>query len=375
MNKLRDKLDPKYTKICTYAAATVIAVFVILVVLAYSGGFWMTLWQMFTAVLKPLVIGGIICYLFLPVVQKIETLLSKEEKPWRRPAAVAIFYISVAAVLALIVIALFLFVKGSIDDIGKIDFREMQDFIMAMADRFSEQIEQIEQRIASSNLPFAKAGTLLTGFVNGVAGFFSGLLFGIIFSIYFMLDGAHIKSYWSRVLKITAGEKLYAAARQFAKDADKAFSGYIRGQFIDAALVGIISTVSLTLAGVPYSVVIGIMIGIGNLIPYVGPLMGYGAVIVICLIMGQYDKLVIGLLIIAAIMFIDGNVINPRLLSDNVEVHPLLVIAALLAGGAIGGFVGMLVAVPTAALIKMQFDRYLDSRDASKEVVNGDSSD
>ena len=366
MNKLRDKLDPKHMKICTYAALTVIAVFVILVVLAYSGGFWMTLWQMFTAVLKPLVIGAIICYLFLPVVQKIETLLSKEEKPWRRPAAVAIFYICVAAVLALIVIGLFLFVKGSIDDLGKIDFKEMQNFVMSMADRFSDEIRQIEEKIASSNLPFAKAGTLLTGFVNGVAGFFSGLLFGIIFSIYFMLDGNHIMTYWSRALRLITGETVFTAVKQFAADADKAFSGYIRGQFIDAALVGVISTIALTLAGVPYSVVIGIMIGIGNLIPYVGPLMGYGAVIVICLIMGQYEKLVIGLLIIAVIMFIDGNVINPRLLSDNVEVHPLLVVAALLAGGALGGFVGMLIAVPTAALIKMQFDRYLDAREKSK---------
>lgn len=374
MNKLRDKLDPKYTKICTYAAVTVIAVFVILVVLAYSGGFWMTLWQMFTAVLKPLVIGAIICYLFLPIVQKIETLLSKEEKPWRRPAAVAIFYICVAAVLALIVIGLFLFVKGSIDDLGKIDFKEIQNFVMSMADRFSDEIRQIEEKIASSNLPFAKAGTLLTGFVNGVAGFFSGLLFGIIFSIYFMLDGNHIMTYWSRALRLITGETVFTAVKQFAADADKAFSGYIRGQFIDAALVGVISTIALTLAGVPYSVVIGIMIGIGNLIPYVGPLMGYGAVIVICLIMGQYEKLVIGLLIIAVIMFIDGNVINPRLLSDNVEVHPLLVVAALLAGGALGGFVGMLIAVPTAALIKMQFDRYLDAREKSK-VVNGDGSD
>ena len=60
---------------------------------------------------------------------------------------------------------------------------------------------------------------------------------------------------------------------------------------------------------------------------------------------------------------VDGNIINPRLLSDNVEVHPLLVVAALLAGGAIGGFVGMLVAVPVAALLKLQFDRYLERKE------------
>ena len=98
MNRLKDKLDPKYLKICAYGAATVIFIVVVLMILAYSGGFWKTLWSMFTAVLKPIIIGGIICYLFTPLVEKIERLLSKEDKPWRRPIAVAIFYGAVALI-------------------------------------------------------------------------------------------------------------------------------------------------------------------------------------------------------------------------------------------------------------------------------------
>ncbi len=63
-------------------------------------------------------------------------------------------------------------------------------------------------------------------------------------------------------------------------------------------------------------------------------------------------------------MFIDGNVINPRMLSSNVEVHPVLVIVALLAGGSVGGVVGMLIAVPVAALLKLQFEKYIEKRRA-----------
>ncbi len=363
MKKLRDKIDPGYLKICVYAAATVLALYVAVVILSYSGGFWKTLWEMFTAILKPIIIGGILCYLFLPIVHKIEGLLSKEDKPWKRPAAVAIFYVLVALILIVIIIALFLLLQGGIKDLSKIDFKQIEEFVLSLTERFSDELKQIEQKITSSKLPFAEAGSLLTGLINGIAGFFSGLLFGVIFSIYFMLDGSNIIAYWRRALKLICGEKVNAAVTQLVNDADKAFSGYIRGQFTDAALVGVISTVALTIGGIPYAAVIGVLIGIGNLIPYVGPVVGYGAVIIICLIMGQYDKLIIGLLILAAIMFIDGNVINPRLLSNNVEVHPLLVIAALLAGGALGGFVGMLIAVPSAALLKMQFDRYLAARE------------
>jgi len=84
-------------------------------------------------------------------------------------------------------------------------------------------------------------------------------------------------------------------------------------------------------------------------------------------------------------MFVDGNIINPRLLSDNIEVHPLLVVAALLAGGAIGGIVGMLIAVPSAAFIKLQFDKFIESKEKQaaeeaeaaaeeKYLASGDSS-
>ena len=363
MNKLKVKIDPKYLKICIYASVTVILTIVALVVLYFSGGFWKTLWSMFTAVLTPVVIGGIICYLFLPIVDKLEKLLSKEEKPWRRPAAVAIFYGGIALILIALIILLFILLKGGIDELRSLDFAEIKDFIMSLYGQFSTEIKSIESLIKASDLPIGKAGDLLTGFINAIASFFSGLLFGVIFSIYFMLDGKNISSYWKRASMLIAGEQFNSDLDRFATDADRVFSGYIRGQFLDALLVGVVSSVLLTLGGVPYAVVIGILVGIGNLIPYVGPVVGYGAVAIICLIMGQFDKLLIGIVILAAIMFVDGNVINPRLLSDNVEVHPLLVVAALLAGGAIGGFAGMLVAVPVAALLKLQFDRYLEAKE------------
>ena len=368
MKRLKDRLDPKYTKICVYACVTVVITVVAIMLLAYSGGFWSTLWSMFTAVLKPLLIGGIICYLFTPLVEKIENILSKEDKPWRRPIAVAVFYGTVFLIVGLIVLALFFWVKGGIDDLRNIDFEAVKEFVMSISDKFSSEIKSIEEKISASDLPIGKAGDLLTGFINSIAGFFSGLLFGIIFSIYFLLDGKNISRYWKRAFRLTAGDGADTALSGFAADADRVFSGYIRGQFIDALLVGVCSGIALLIAGVPYAVVIGVLMGIGNLIPYVGPVVGYGAVAIICLVLGQFDKLVIGILVIAVIMFVDGNVINPKLLSDNVEVHPLLVVAALLAGGAIGGFVGMLVAVPCAALLKLQLDRYLDKKETSSDA-------
>ena len=73
--------------------------------------------------------------------------------------------------------------------------------------------------------------------------------------------------------------------------------------------------------------------------------------------------LIIGIIIIMVIMFIDGNIINPRLLAGTINVHPLLVIASLLAGGAIGGILGMIVAVPCGAFIRLRFEKGLKLSD------------
>jgi len=125
--------------------------------------------------------------------------------------------------------------------------------------------------------------------------------------------------------------------------------------------------VLFSLLGIPYGAVVGMLMGIGNLIPYVGTPTGIISVILVCLAQGEWQKMVLGLVAIAVIGFVDGNIINPRLLSDNVDVHPLLVVAALIAGGAIGGIAGMLVAVPAAAFLKVQLDRWMEARETEGE--------
>ena len=98
--------------------------------------------------------------------------------------------------------------------------------------------------------------------------------------------------------------------------------------------------VGLSIVGVPYGVVIGIVTGIGNLIPYVGAFVAYVCTIASCLLAGDIRMLIIATVMICIFQFIDGNIINPKLLSDSVEVHPLLVICCLLIGGAFGGVIG-----------------------------------
>lgn len=363
-----DKLDQRYLKICAYASATVIITVVLLYLLSNTGGFWTTLWTLFTAILKPVIIGGIICYLFLPIVNKIESKLAPDNKTRNRRIAVAVFYGGVALVLGGLVLVLYLALRGGMEGLENLNIETIRAFIESLYAQFEDILNSLNADISQSDLPLDQASEFLTSVVNGVASFFSGLLFGIIFSIYFMLDETNIRKYWSRVIHLFVGERSRTAVRQFSKDADMVFSGYIRGQFTDALLVGVITCIVFVIAGIPYAPVIGVIVGVGNLIPYVGPIFGYISIAIICIVTGQYDKLVLGIILMAVIMFIDGNVINPKLLSHSVKVHPLLVVASLIAGGAIGGFLGMIVAVPTGALIKLYFDRLMERREKKLAV-------
>ena len=163
-------------------------------------------------------------------------------------------------------------------------------------------------------------------------------------------------------------EKTIAWVKEMIHDADRCFSGYIRGQAMDAVLVGVTVSIIFSIMGMKYAVVIGLLTGIGNLIPYVGPILGYGSVLFINLMNWNPQMLVTGLVVLLVVMTIDGNVINPRLLAGSIEVHPLLVVASLLAGGAIGGILGMLLAVPIGAFVKLQFEKWLaKKREALKQ--------
>ena len=99
-------------------------------------------------------------------------------------------------------------------------------------------------------------------------------------------------------------------------------------------------------------------------IPYVGPIVAYASTALSCLIAGDVRTFALAVVVLAVIQFVDGQIVNPKILADSVEVHPILVIVALIVGGKVGGVVGMLVAVPCAALAKIYFEKYVAWRDS-----------
>lgn len=166
---------------------------------------------------------------------------------------------------------------------------------------------------------------------------------------------------------LTSAESLIPPGRKepilgFLDRYDKALGGFVRGQLIEATLVAIITTLGLMLLGVPSALFLGATAGVFNLIPYIGIVISAVPALIIALTMEDpLGGLWRVALVYGVVQFIDGNITGPRIVGESAGLHPLWVMLALAIGGATMGFVGLLLAVPLAILVKMLGARALVS--------------
>ncbi len=153
-------------------------------------------------------------------------------------------------------------------------------------------------------------------------------------------------------------EMSYSVINQISKQLGR----FVRGWILDAFLVGLAITIGLAFLGIKNSITIGFVAGVGHLIPYFGPVIGGLPAILISLIQfGDFSKLPSILILFLIIYSLDNGYIQPNVFSKSTDLHPLMIIILILAGSQIMGILGMLLAVPTATVI----------RTAAREIYNG----
>ena len=150
--------------------------------------------------------------------------------------------------------------------------------------------------------------------------------------------------------------------REYVHNSNYIFFKFISGQLIDAVVVGILVTVAMSIIGVKYSILLGFIIGLFNIIPYFGAIVAVGLSILITVITGGLSKAFWMALIVIILQQIDSNIINPKIIGDSLEISPLLVIIAVTVGGAYFGVLGMFLAVPVAAVFKIIINDWIEAK-------------
>lgn len=385
---LRDRINKKYLQISLYVIFTAIVIYILSLIAKNAMtiiGFIMEKLLWFLRVIRPLILGFVFAYLMEPVVSFFEErfrrfkLFKRMKRPrtWAGVFSVLLFFIALAGLVSLLIYSVTDQLRlANFDDVIALAegyLKSLDSFynsILASMKKWDIQSNQFEQYVENTLTVIINAlqdfAESTLNAVKNMSGYLTTIIFGFIIGFYFIIDGRMFTLFLKKTGDALLSKNVNRKISAFLKGLDYAFSGYIRGQLTDALVMMVLISLTLSITGVKFALVIGIFAGIGNLIPYFGPIIAYISTALVCIINGEMQRLIISIILLIVIQFIDGNFIGPKLLSRSIKIHPLIIIVSLIFGSAVGGFLGMLLAVPVGAYLKLVFVRFIENRALKK---------
>lgn len=313
----------------------------------------------FSDIFQPLLLGLGIAYLLDPAVSWLE------RRGLSRVLGTSL--IAVLAILALAAIVLFL-VPAIGDQLRTLldrmpEYRErireqVEPWLARLQARYPEEIAELQQKLAENlreNVPAVAAATWawlgsFFGNVMDVVLFLLNLVFVPVFAFYLLVDWPRLKKGMSDLIP-----KPYRdLTHERLGEVDEAIASFLRGQLVIALILAAINATGLVLLDVPFGLALGIVAGLANMVPYMALVVGLAPALVLCWAEHQSWPLLLGVVaVFGGAQLLEGTVLSPRILSRSVNLHPVWVLLAVIAGGSLFGFVGMLIAVPAAAAIQV----------------------
>ena len=372
VKRLFKNISRTQIEIGLYALLLVVVGFAVCMAIWNSGELWARLWSMVCTVAGPLLFGCMLSYMFNPLVTRIERALVSNKQLAKnganmRPAAAIVTVIMVVLVLLVMLGGLAAVLSDGFVTVG---WGSLQDIMGRMTTDFEGFAASVTQRVEDLGIISTDTIEGLLATFTSVSVAFTAVVFTITFTIWFLIDGDNLFVSLRRTLTRVLGARGIDTA-QMLQDADRVFASYSRGQATDAIALDLLTTVALSLVGVPHALVVGLLAGIGNLIPYTGGFVGLIATAVVCVIEQNYVKLAIGLAAMAVVMLLDIMVIAPRLLADSIQLHPMVVAIVMFAGGSLGGIPGMIVAIPLVTWANLQLERWMGSAEEPADKGDG----
>jgi predicted PurR-regulated permease PerM len=319
-------------------------------------------------ILLPFVAGMAIAYVLDPLADRVERWRIRR---WLATTIVLVFFVLVAVSAIIVVVPLIQEqVSALIDALPT--YEQLRQQVMPTLDRLlgdvtRQDIENLAGRAGEHATQAASwAGSLLGSIWSGGLALFNVLSLVVITPVvafYLLRDWDRMVARVDQLLPRDHADTI----RETFREIDRRLAGFVRGQSMVCLFLGTFYGIGLTLVGLDFGLLIGLFAGLLSFIPYVGSITGFVSSVGVALV--QYDNYYM-VAVVAGIFFlgqfVEGNFLTPKLVGDRIGLHPVWVIFALLAGGALFGFVGVLLAVPAAAalavFISLALRQYLESR-------------
>ncbi|MEB7408853.1 AI-2E family transporter [Mammaliicoccus sciuri] len=300
------------------------------------------------SILLPLLLGGFLFYICLP----FQKMLEKRKVPRWGSISIIIVALILIVVLFISIIAPVLTnqINNLIKNIPYIQ-REIQhvvDYALQQRDRLPENISQkINDSIESIS---GIVTDMLTNLFSYISSFVSTMFLLILvpfFLIYMLKDHERFIPFIARPFK---GRTKWFVVN-LSKDINQTLQSYIQGQVTVSVILGVLLYLGYTFVGLDYALLLALLALITNMIPFLGPWLAFILAATIALI--QDPMMLVWVSIITLIcQQLEGNVITPNIMGKSLNIHPLTIITVILAAGNLGGFVAILIAVPTYAVLK-----------------------
>lgn len=263
------------------------------------------------------------------------------------------------------------YVKNSVNgfqtDLSK--FYKKVDNILNSKNIFEEYISpQVNKFIKNFTSFIYDIGNNLILIISSFTSGIINIIISLVIAFYFLKEKSIIKQKFENASMAFLPKKFYKFLKNSLGDINVVFSGYIRGTLLDASIMAILISILLSIIGLNFSILIGIISGFSNIIPYFGALMGFILAISVALISGEPMKALYSTIIILALQQIDTIFIAPKVIGESVELSPVLVIIALSVAGNLFGLWGMVFAVPVFATIKLFVCRIYERQKIKKNV-------
>lgn len=301
----------------------------------------------------PILIAGILYFIFNPIVRFLEKKLP-------RTLSILLIYLVFVAFIGFVLSAVGpVFTKQVTDLFNSIPsyVKQIQIFIKQMSNSqwFTWIMNQDFVSVAKIE---SSIGEYLTSLPENITGSLSSV-FGVVtnialtavtvpFILFYMLKDGH--RFPNLAVKILP-EKYKNEGLKIFKDLYETLAAYIQGQLIVCLFVGTACFIGFWIAGVKYALILGLIIAVTNIIPYVGPFLGATPAVIIAFL-DSPTKAFIALIIVVAVQQTDGNLLSPLIIGRRLNTHPLTIILLLIGAGSFGGILGMILAVPAYALLK-----------------------
>ncbi|MGE5627408.1 MAG: AI-2E family transporter [Solirubrobacterales bacterium] len=378
-------IDKKLLKYCIYAGITIIITYAGISVLNNVGGIFSVISNIFSSALsmvKPLIIAVIIAYLLRPGVSYIENLLNRKKvfkkRSLNRITGLVITYALVLGIATAVIYGIYVMVGGKLSSQitisgiteylnnyfsnSEVSANSISDKLASLNISIGDINQKIAQMVSTLQSYFIKSIGGTTNFIASLSSNVASFFIALILSVYLINDYEYFKGLWDKLFFIVFGSRPAGnKIKEVAAIVDLTFKKYLKGQLMEATIVGILSSIVLYFIGIDYAIVIGIIAGICNMIPYIGPVVGTVLAVIMALLSGEPITALWAVIGMLGVQQIDNIFLAPKIVGDSVGLHPLFIMLAILIGGNAGGLIGMLTAVPAAASLNVLLGRWYNS--------------